>query len=443
MVERKYYDLTPSQNLMYFALKFIPEKNVVNIGTVVWLHENIDCELLKVAAYKAIWRMDALRLRLKKVKGQIKQYVSEEEPKEIKIEDYSNYSKGDIDEILEKWTSTPFKYNDKELYDVSIIKGSENVTGLYIKVNHVVMDAWGLTVYAKDVINIYLAMKDGKELPEEPAKFVPLIEKDLEYMNSKRMQKDYEFIKEKWKTPAVFASVEPKYVGKRYRPNNLSFKGKQKVMTLDKSSVARINEFCRENRISQQTLFILGSQIYFYKLNNTDKSMVNSVLARRSSMDRKKAGGMMVNNLQLKVECPYGVSFKEACEKLTKEQFELYRHGDFPYQLAHDYVLKQAGIKSGLLTDFTITYQPAKIFTDNRIKAKVQNYFNGSSSMNLYLTIMDTLDSGELDFMFQYKVAVVSDEIVDELYRVMIKAVEIGIESSNKTIGEIIDEIYA
>lgn len=50
--------------------------------------------------------------------------------------------------------------------------------------------------------------------------------------------------------------------------------------------------------------------------------MVNSVLARRSSMDRKKAGGMMVNNLQLKVECPYGVSFKEACEKLTKEQFE-------------------------------------------------------------------------------------------------------------------------
>lgn len=25
------------------------------------------------------------------------------------------------------------------------------------------MDAWGLTVYAKDVINIYLAMKEGKE----------------------------------------------------------------------------------------------------------------------------------------------------------------------------------------------------------------------------------------------------------------------------------------
>ena len=32
---------------------------------------------------------------------------------------------------------------------------------------------------------------------------------------------------------------------------------------------------------------------------------------------------------------------------------------------------------------------------------------------------------------------------VDELYRVMIKAVEIGIKCPTKTIGEIIDEIYA
>mgnify|MGYP001696562141 CR=1 FL=1 len=113
LVDRKYYDLTPSQKLMYFALKFIPHKNIVNIGTAVWFNEKIDCELLKVAAYKAIWRMDSLRLRLKNVKGEIKQYVSEEEPKEVKIEDYSNFSKRKIDEILEKGEKNSFKNNEK------------------------------------------------------------------------------------------------------------------------------------------------------------------------------------------------------------------------------------------------------------------------------------------------------------------------------------------
>ena len=43
--------------------------------------------------------------------------------------------------------------------------------------------------------------------------------------------------------------------------------------------------------------------------------------------------------------------------------------------------------------------------------------------MNLYLKNNGHFRFRLINFMFQYKVAVVSDEIVDELYRVMIKAV--------------------
>ena len=64
-------------------------------------------------------------------------------------------------------------------------------------------------------------------------------------MNSNMKLIDYECIKKKWKDPAVFASVEPKYVGKKYRPNNIRYKGKQKVMSLDKSIVAKINEYSK------------------------------------------------------------------------------------------------------------------------------------------------------------------------------------------------------
>ena len=43
------------------------------------------------------------------------------------------------------------------------------------------MDAWGLTVFIKDVMDVYAAMIDNKELPEAPAPFIPLIEADLAY----------------------------------------------------------------------------------------------------------------------------------------------------------------------------------------------------------------------------------------------------------------------
>ena len=62
----KYYDLTLSQNVMYFALKYSPKKNIVNIGPALCIDEEIDIDLLEKALYKSILRMDALRLRLKK-----------------------------------------------------------------------------------------------------------------------------------------------------------------------------------------------------------------------------------------------------------------------------------------------------------------------------------------------------------------------------------------
>ena len=442
MSERIYYDLTPSQDLMHYTFKCTPKKNVVNIGTAVWFTDEMDCEMLRDAAYKSIWRVDALRLRLKKVDGKIKQYLSIEEPKEIRIEDFSKLTKAKIDEKLDDWTSVPFKDEDVQLYEVVIVKGPENLTGLYIKVNHIIMDAWGLIVYAKDVVEVYSAMKDGEELPEGPNSFIPLIEKDLAYMSSEQYEKDYEFFKEQYKELPNYAAIDKKSVGKRYRSYSLKFKAKQKVLTLEKDKVEKINNFCRKNRISTQTLFILGSQLYFYKLNNTDKSMVNSVLARRNTFESKNAGGMLVNNLMMKVECPYDLSFIEACDKLSEEQFATFRHGDFPFQKAAEYIGKRADIKAGMLTDFTITYQPAKISKDGKINATIQNYCCGSIAMIMYLTIMDTLDTGTLDFLFQYKAATVSDEVVDEIFRVINRDIDIGIYSPKKTIGEILNEVY-
>ena len=158
----KYYDLTLSQDVMYFALKYSPKKSVVNIGAALWIEEEINIDLLEKALYKSIWRMDSLRLRLKKIDVVIKQYVSKEETKKVKVVDFTHLSKEQIDKKLTDWTGTAFKYKDLEMYDITIIKAKDNLIGVYVKVNHVAMDAWGLTVFIRDVMDVYAAMRDNK-----------------------------------------------------------------------------------------------------------------------------------------------------------------------------------------------------------------------------------------------------------------------------------------
>ena len=38
------------------------------------------------------------------------------------------------------------------------------------------------------------------------------------------------------------------------------------------------------------------------------------------------------------------------------------------------------------------------------------------SGISIYLTIMDALGTGNLDFMFEYNLALASEEIVDKFY---------------------------
>ena len=41
---------------------------------------------------------------------------------------------------------------DCDLYDIAILRAPNNETIVYIKVNHIVMDAWALTVFTKDIL---------------------------------------------------------------------------------------------------------------------------------------------------------------------------------------------------------------------------------------------------------------------------------------------------
>lgn len=444
MQEKKYYDLTLAQGVMYYALRYSPKKNITNIGSSIWFDTEVDVSLFEKAIYKSVERIDALRLRLTKVDKVIKQYVSDEKPSKIRVEDFSNISVKEVEEKFDAWTAEAMKWKDCELYEFVICKLNDSKAALYMKVNHVIMDAWGLTVFAKDVIEVYSALRENNDLPNPPEPFIPIIEEDLAYNGSERMKKDFEFWKEEFKEKPNYASITPKNVGKYCRTLTLKFKSQPKIYTLEKDRVDKIKEFCKERRLSPQSVFLLGVHCYFAILNNCDEVFINNVLARRSTMAHKKAAGMMINILEFKIKCPSSLTFEEALDKITTDQFRLFRHGDFPYQQIVDYIwnmYRKSRFSMGQFTDMSFTYQLGKIDSDVNIDYSVKYHSNTSSGIPVYLTIMDIADKGTLDFIFEYKVSDVDEETVDKLYSQMIQAIEIGIESPNSTLKDIMDKV--
>lgn len=440
----KYYDLTLSQNLMLVAVKYSWKKAIVNIGTSMWFDEEIDRDILEETIYTTIDRIDSLRIRLKKINKEFKQYFTEEQAKKIKQLDFSDMSFEEIGNKFELWTRTPMKYDDSDMYEFIIIKAPENKTILYIKVNHIVMDAWGLTVLAKDLIEVYCALRDKKELPDMPTQFMPIIEKELIYNDSERFRKDFEYWKEYYKSKPNYASISRKDIGKPYRKVSIfRCKSNRRIYTLAKKKTDIIKKFCLENNVSLQILLLIGIRCYLAILNKKEEIGVINVVARRSSSDTKKAGGMMINILPFMMNCLDNTTFIEACREISSNLFTFFRHSDFPYENVMTYI-KKTHFQGNMLANFidvTLTFQAGKINTKEDLNFHLKYHSNDANGTGIYLTVMDISNLGTLDFVFDYNVAFVSKKMVSQFYYQILKTIEFGINSPNITLKEIMSTI--
>lgn len=442
--EVRFYDLTYAQEIMFYALRFSFNKAIVNIGSAFCIEEEIDIAILERAIYLSIMRNDSMRLRFVKINKSYKQYISKENPKKVEIVDLKHLSEEAIDEVFTKWSSIALKYKDAEAYDIKLVKGPCGKTIMYVKVNHVALDAWGLTVFAKDVMKVYKALKNGKELPLEPHQFVPILEKELLYKDSERYNKDFQFWKEYYGTKPVYSSVNRENLGKEYRKYSFfKVKGKMNKYTLEKEKFRTINDFSIKHRFSPQILFMVAAWCYFNMINEKDEVIINSVSGRRSSRGVKDAAGMMINSLLFRLKASKDMTFSEVCEAFAKEQLRLFRHGDFPYAEVAAYVKKKhfKNKATAAIADFSLTYQLAKIVTEDHERVQGSCYSNGIQSVPVYLTIMDLGDNGELSFNFDYSTAFMSSEAIDDMYFTFLKVIDKGISNPNLTLGEIIGEI--
>ena len=113
----KLYDIIPSQQTMYFLLKYSIHKQVVQIPLCVTVRENLDIDILKKAFVEEIKRNDALRIRFVKADKQIKQYfLPEYVPEDIPVMHFGSialrdeYFQNDAEKPVKLFKSVPYRF---------------------------------------------------------------------------------------------------------------------------------------------------------------------------------------------------------------------------------------------------------------------------------------------------------------------------------------------
>ena len=465
---KELYGLTAAQRLHFYTLRYCPKKQVLNIGTSLTIKEDIDFNVLREAIYKAYERCESMRIRfVEDEEGNTLQYVADREEREIEFFDFQGWKMEDAESKLREWTETPFDRIESPLNRIVMIIMPDGYKGVYLLVDHMIMDAQSLIVFLRDVIELYCNMKyEGVPYPEEMSSYIEQLKKDLEYeAGSKAMLKDKQFFEELISSSEpIFNSIDgvERLQQERIEKGDETLRAATvtsdnvdaniKVFSLEADPSSRLMKFCEENNVPMVCLLMMGLRTYLQKMNDNDDVSITSTVARRATLAEKHSGGTRIHCFPCRTIVSKEMTFLEGIGEIQKAQNKLFRHANYDPVSYFGYRTETFKMDLGQTYEpFSLTYQPltmkaaktkaGQTVDFSGIDYKTNWYSNGVCAHALYLTVMHRPEDNGLNFNFEYQSGRATPEKLEYFYYYLCKILFEGIENPYKTVGEIINNV--
>ena len=407
------YNLTTPQKTIWNTRNTFLNNPITNISGTCIINQKVDFELLEKAINKAIKENDALRIKIRIVNNEPKQYV--EEYKQIKVE-LIKTDKINFEHILNEKQSKPLDIEDMvrfTMYEFEDGTGSVNII-----INHLLSDAWSATLICSQVAENYdeLLNKDVIEKNNYPS-YIDFIKEEEEYINSEKYLKDKEFWEEYLnEIPEEVASLKQKE-----NTDILDTKAERKEVGLDRDYSIKIKKFCQENKISPYVFFLGVYSIYLSKITSQNNLIINTPILNRKNIKEKQTVGMFVNSLPLKINLQESEAALNLFKEIAKDSLMIFRHQRYSYFEILKY-LRSKDNNNLQIYDNVFSYQNATSKpTKNNLPYTSKWYFNGNitETLNIHVSDLDSTDS--FNVYYDYKVSQLSEKDILNINERLIK----------------------
>ena len=458
-MERKLYDLSISQDLIFQQLHATFNKACMNIPISLVFHgADLDPALMEKALRMGISRWDTFGIRILKEKKDgkavYKQYFGDRAALSIEHKDFTGQSPEKMEAFFRKEAKRGIPFLEAPMARFFILRTPKGEPGFYSVISHMILDSWGIVTFYQDVINLYGALRDGTELPREPRLHEPVLVRDLDYPNTEAFARDAAFWAEEFKKPeplfthpagtAILQKNRRKKGMEKVRYGDGWFpfaKGKMDLHYIGKDVVDKMRAFAEANSLSSITpLFQMALRMHLARVNDrTDTVQHLQVMARRSTLDEKLSGGNRVGCTFVRSTMPEGMTFLEGLNLLTSWNNEVFRHANYDPRQLFGQLHKAYHLpitKSYQSTN--LTFQPLPVQAGG-LDIEARWHSHETSSMPLYITVMDGDGKGSLKCYYEYIAKQYGPNTIREMHEYMVRVLLKGMEDPGVTVGELFE----
>ncbi len=403
--------LTFPQMNMYDTEKFFGGTSICNVGGCIFFGYDVDVSKLRKTINTLVANSDGIRIKIDTKEKVPVQYAEEYINQDFEM---VNLSEASYKDILKKWMYEPFNLSDR-LYSFKLINVDNNI-GVFVKLHHLICDAWGATLIASKLIEYYNKLLSGEGISaDDIPSYFKYVEKEEEYKNSSKFESDKEFWESKYEVKPTLVTMSPN------KKTTLDVKAYRSSFVVPLEETEAIRKYCAHNQISPAVLLEAVIALYAARINNADDVTLCSLVINRNGIEEKKTIGMFNNILPLTIPIDYNETFLDLCQKIATEHYQVFRHQKYPLSNIVDYVREKHG-KDAELYDIMVSYQNGKIENAGK-ENKTEWIFNGTSDLGFMLNISDRDNDDLLNFDFDYRRDCFEKEEVERIYYRLINMV--------------------
>ena len=95
---------------------------------------------------------------------------------------------------------------------------------------------------------------------------------------------------------------------------------------LDEDLNNKINEFCKENKISAYVMFLTMLSVYMYRTLDKNDFVIGTPVLGRSNFAEKQIIGMFVSTIPLRIKIAENMSVLELAKNIAVDLMKIFRH---------------------------------------------------------------------------------------------------------------------
>ena len=431
------FDLTNSQRAIWLTEMFYQNTNVNNVCGTFLSREKINFNLLKDAINIFVKTNDNFRIKLFLENNKIKQYISDYEYFDIPVI-FVN-SDEELLNIQKQIVSKHFNLLNSLLFNFTLFKYPDNHGGFIINSHHIISDSWTNSIVSDRIIKIYINLLNSNEEQDiSTFSYIDYINSEKEYKNSDKFLKDMEYWNNLFSVVPEIANIPSAYNDFNISENQ-SLEAKRIIKTIDSELLIKINNLCKDKKVSLYNFFMAVFSIYISRVSNLNDFTIGTPVLNRTNFREKNTCGMFINTLPFRFTFKENLNFNEFLNKISIDSLSMLRHQKYSYQyIIEDLRKKNPSLPN--LYNIMISYQITKMTSSKELLDHTNSWtFNETiyDDIDIHLFEWNDDNNNSLNIAYDYRTQKYKIEDIDNIHKRIKHIIKQVLDNSSISLDEI------